>query len=271
MVKGMRDSEVTLSRLPEGQRRLFVRAKATEVDSFIKNEAVRKCLNNEEIKRAFEARRIVRARWVLTWKPVPPEDKQEALLDSKTNADTLHTSDGNKKAKARIVLLGFEHPSLLDSKFKTSAPVQSTLGRNLLYCMATHHQWEIEGLDLSTAFLQTQPTEADRELWTSGVQELREALDIGPEGIMRFLRNVYGSTTAPRGLWLDLHKTFTALGAQAILGERCLWIWLSKDRIDGDHPLTIGAVGGHVGDFHRLGDGSAEWDSIKKAIDGAYK
>ena len=264
MVKKMRDSEVTLSRLPEAHRRLFVRAKAKEVDSFIKNEAVRKCLENDEIK-------IVRARWVLTWKPVPHADKAEALQDSQSNPLTLHTSDGSKKAKARIVLLGFEHPSLLDSKFKTSAPVQSTLGRNLLYCMATQHQWEIEGLDLSTAFLQTQPTEADRELWTSGVQELREALDVGSEGIMRILRNVYGSTTAPRGLWLDLHKTFTALGAQAILGERCLWVWLSKDRMDGDHPWAIGAVGGHVDDFHRLGDDSPKWNAIKQSIDNAYK
>ena len=46
MVKKMRDSEVTLGRLPHHEREVFVRAKAKEVDSFLKNEAVRKCLDS---------------------------------------------------------------------------------------------------------------------------------------------------------------------------------------------------------------------------------
>ena len=270
MVKKLRDSEVSLTKLSAVERLLFVRAKAKDVDSFIKNEAVRKCQNREEVRSAFDNKRVVRARWVLTWKSVPPEDQLAAKDDARDNPTTTHTASGTKKAKARIVLLGFEHPSLLDSNYKTSSPVQSTLGRNLLYSMAAHKQWELEGLDLSTAFLQTQPTEADRDLWTSGVAELREALGVGEEGIMKILRNIYGSTTAPRGLWLDLHKTLTSLGAQPVLGERCLWIWLSKHRLDGDRPLTIGAMGGHVDDFHRIGDSSDEWLSIKKAIDKAY-
>ena len=62
--------------------------------------------------------------------------------------------------------------------------------------MSAQHQWPIEGLDLATAFLQTQPTEADERLWTTSVEELREALGVGSEAIMRILRNIYGSTTA---------------------------------------------------------------------------
>ena len=272
MVKKMRDCEVNISRLPEHERPLFSRAKAKEVDSFLKNEAVRKCLDDEEIKKAYESSRIVKARWVLTWKLVPPEDRQEALDDSQKNLATLHTKDGARKAKARIVLLGFQHPSLLDPSLKTASPVQSSLGRNLLYTMAAHHQWELEGLDLATAFLQTQPTEADQELWTTGVEELRQALDVGAEGIMRIFRNIYGSTTAPRGLWLALHKRLTELGAQPVLGERCLWVWLSKTDMDEDHPKVIGSMGGHVDDFHRIGDGtSAEWCEIKEKINNAYK
>ena len=271
MVKKMRDSEVVLTKLNPAERKLFGRAKAKEVDSFVKHEAVRKCLDDREVRQAYETNRIVKARWVLTWKLVPPEDREEAIQDANTNDNTVHKKDGMKKAKARIVLLGFQHPSLLDPNFKTASPVQSTLGRNLLYTMSAQHQWMLEGLDLATAFLQTQPTEADQELWTSGVQELREALGIGEEAIMRVLRNIYGSTTAPRGLWLDLHKTLTKLGATPVMGERCLWRWTSKDRKDRDHKLTIGAMGGHVDDFHRIGDGSEEWLAIKASIDKACK
>ena len=118
--------------------------------------------------------------------------------------------------------MGFQHPSLLDRSFKTSAPVTSMIGRNIIYLLASHHQWELEGLDLATAFLQTQPTEADANLWTTGVAELREALGVGQEGILKVLRNIYGSTTAPRGLWLDLHRTLVKLGGQAVLGERSM-------------------------------------------------
>ena len=105
-----------------------------------------------------------------------------------------------------------------------------------------------------------------------GVEELREALGVGEEGIMRILRNVYGSTTAPRGLWLDLHRKLTSLGAQAVLGERCLWIWLSKVQMDGNHPRMIGGMGGHVDDFHRTGDReSPEWLEVVEKINQAYE
>ena len=274
LAKKMRDSEVSLVKLPVHEKQLFARAKTKEVDSFLKHEAVRRCLDDEEVKKAFDSQRIVRARWVLTWKSTPQEELADAKTDARTNPATVFTSDGSKKAKARIVLLGFEHPSLLDPSFKTSSPVQSTLGRNLLYNMSVQNQWPLEGLDLATAFLQTQATEADKEIWTSGVQELREALGVGEEGITRILRNIYGSTTAPRGLWLDLHKTLTSLGAVPVRGERCLWVWPSgtlKDRLgDREFPRIVGAMGGHVDDFHRIGDGSPEWLEVKTRINQAY-
>ena len=127
------------------------------------------------------------------------------------------------------MLLGFQHPSLLDRQFKTAAPVQSMVGRNLLYLLATHHQWPIHGLDFANAFFQTQPAEANQEIWTTGVAELRSALGLPESGIMRALRNIYGSTTAPRGLWFDIHKKLVRLGAVPILGERCLWGWFSSE------------------------------------------
>ena len=271
LVRKMKDAEVVLSKLSPGERELFRRAKAKEVESFIKNEAVRRCTDDAEVRRAYETRRIVRARWVLTWKLTPSEDLEEAKKDAAENSKSVHTKDGLKKAKARIVILGFEHPSLLDPNFKTASPVQSTLGRNLIYAMAAHHQWQLEGLDLATAFLQTQATEADQELWTTGVQELREALGVGSEEVMRILRNIYGSTTAPRGLWLDLHNTLTKLGAEPVLGERCLWVWKSATERDGPHAKAIGVMGGHVDDFHRIGDDSPEWLSIKESVNKAYK
>ena len=71
LVKKMRDSEVVYSRLTNDLKEVFNRAKTKEVSSF-KAAAVRKALNSEEVREAFGQGRIMRARWVLTWKPTPP-------------------------------------------------------------------------------------------------------------------------------------------------------------------------------------------------------
>ena len=145
------------------------------------------CHRNDEVREAMGSGRIVRARWVLTWKLVPPEDQDEARQDASTNPSSTHTSDGLKKAKARIVLLGFEHPEIGNVDYKTSSPVQSMLARNLLYQATCQHSWQLEGLDLATAFLQTAPTSADANLWTYGVAELRSALGLDTNGIMKVM------------------------------------------------------------------------------------
>ena len=275
LVKKLNNSEVVLKNLSASDKELFARAKAKEVDSFLRNQAVRKCLSSEEVRRAFDSKRIVHARWVLTWKNIPPEERDEILQEVRDKPGTTTArSDGSRKAKARIVLLGFQHPSLLDPRFKTSAPVISSMGRNLIYLLSAMNQWELEGLDLATAFLQTQPTEADAEIWTTGVRELREALGVSDGEVMRILRNVYGSTTAPRGLWLSLNNTLGEKGARVARGERCLWMWHSKTEKDasGKFPRLIGVMGGHVDDFHRCGDqNSSEWLAIRAEIDAAYK
>ena len=127
---------------------------------------------------------------------------------------------------------------------------------------------------MATAFLQTQPTEADQRLWTSGVAELKEALGVPQDSVLRILRNFYGSTTAPRGLWLDLHKKLVGIGGIPALGERCLWLWFSKterDPVKGT-PKLLGAMGGHVDDFHRVGDQKSDkWLDVCRKIDAAYQ
>ena len=53
---------------------------------------------------------------------MPTDEQKEAKEDADKNPRTLHDRQGRRKAKARIVLLGFQHPSLLDPTFKDSEP-----------------------------------------------------------------------------------------------------------------------------------------------------
>ena len=274
LVGKMRDCEVRWEKLSPQHRTLFSRAKTKEVTSFIQQAAVRKCLDLAEDKEARESGRIMKCRWVLTWKPIPEEERQDALADARHNPGTTVDPEGMKKAKARIVLLGYQHPDLLREGFNSSAPVQSVLTRNLAYMMTVTNGWQLEGLDLSTAFLQTAPKEEMR-IWTQGVAELREALGIGDDQLMRVLKDFYGSTTAPRGLWQDLHAKFTDLGATKIMSDPCMWIWseaVENPRNEMDRYRTIGMMGGHVDDFNRAGDmTNPKWIAIRAEIDKAYK
>ena len=248
----------------------MIERKTKEVNSFISNAAVRRCHDLAEEEEAKSSGRLMRCRWVLTWKPTPEEGLAEAKAEVAAKPDsTTFTADGSKKAKARIVLLGYEHPDLLTEAHKTSSPVQAVLTRNLSYQLVMQMGWNIEGIDMSTAFLQTLPSEEEKKLWTSGVKELREALQIPEGGVLRILKNFYGSTTAPRNLWENIDATMTELQALRIKGDKCFWLW--TEVVDGN-TVPLGFMAGHVDDFHRAGnENSPRWQEIKHSIDTRYR
>jgi len=171
----------------------------------------------DEENQAKESQRILRARWVLVWKPIPDEDRAEAQ-------EKALNPDGKRKAKAHIVVMGFEH--LLNPTFNSTAPVQSQLMRNLSLCLVAQKKWVLEGLDLTTAFLQTGKTEESREIWTYGVPELRAALGAEDHEVLRILKNIYGNATAPRGRWEDIDKTLKSMGGIRLLGDSSFWVWV---------------------------------------------
>lgn len=151
---------------------------------------------------------------------MPDESLAQAQQEVAEKPDkTCLTSDGKRIAKVRTVLLG-----LLSGTHKTSLAVQAVLTRNQSYQMVMQNDWEIEGIDMNTAFLQTEPTE-EGKLRTSGVQELREAFQVPSDGVLRIFKAFYGSTTAPRNLWENIDKALVdELGALRIKGAKCFWL-----------------------------------------------
>ena len=275
LVQKLRDCEVRYEKLRPEHKKLFDKAKSKEVNSFISNAALRRCLDWEEEQEAANSGRVMRCRWVLTWKPTPDESLEEAQQEVRDHPDTTAlTSDGKRKAKARIVLLGFEHPDLLKDSYKTSSPVQAVLTRNVSYQLVLEEGWDIEGMDMSTAFLQTLPSEESKRLWTYGVRELREALQVPEGGVLRILKNFYGSTSAPRNLWENVDSALKSLGAIKIKGDPCFWLWLEpfEDPTGASQFRPLGFMSGHVDDFHRAGRReNAKWISICEQIDKLYK
>ena len=275
LAKKMSGAEVQYRKLNDEDRRLFKNAKNSEVSSFLRTEAIRRCLNWEEEQEARRSGRVLKSRWVLVWKGVPEESREEALHDHVNNPNTTYNKNGTKKAKARIVVLGYQHPDLLSPSMSTTAPVQCQLTRNLSFCVAAQRGWQLESLDMSTAFLQTGKTEEPRRIWMHGVDELNEALGAAPHEVLRILKNVYGNATAPRGLWEDVDRTMQSLGARRVIGDASFWIFTAptpQPRNECDVEILLGYIGGHVDDFQRAGDLSdPRWLEIRNAIDKAYK
>lgn len=84
----------------------------------------------------------MRMRWVLTWRRQP---------------------DSTQKGKARLVVLGYTAPDLLEVETASSTP--SRRARNLFYVKAAEHNWTTYLADVSTTFLQSNKTEEHRNIF----------------------------------------------------------------------------------------------------------
>ena len=100
-------------------------------------------------KTAVPITRIMAMRWILTWKEAPE----------------------GTKAKARLVAKGFTDPDLLT--IRAEAPTLSNIGRHCLLQLACSHKFKLEVGDVSTAFLQGDKKEQNRDVNLEPTADLR--------------------------------------------------------------------------------------------------
>ena len=70
---------------------------------------------------------------------------------------------GSPRAKARLIVRGYNDHDALTTGLDTSSPTTSRLSRNMLLSLAVNLGWKEWTADISTAFLQVLPQE--RKLW----------------------------------------------------------------------------------------------------------
>ena len=103
---------------------------------------------------------VLRCRWVLTWKPIEAKDQDPQ-------------NPKEKKAKARLVVLGYLDPAI--DKLTRDSPTLSKHSRMLLLQVLASYGWDLRSFDIKAAFLQGKPQE-DRIIGVEPVPELAEAL-----------------------------------------------------------------------------------------------
>ena len=128
--KARKNIEVSLKKLEPSDRAEFQRAMSVEANSFLTTEAIRICE-----RAGIPKERIMKMRFVLTWKPI---------LDSEGNQT-------GRKAKARLIVRGFEDPDLLE--VDRESPTLSAMGRNLLLTQCAQRKYPVSVGDIRTAFL----------------------------------------------------------------------------------------------------------------------
>ena len=98
-----------------------------ELSQVLAAKAVRRLSQEEELN--LKPERSLRMRWVLTWK---------------------YTESGDKKAKARLVILVYQHPEL--SSEPTAAPTLGKMSRHLKLQACALHKLRVHFGDVSSGF-----------------------------------------------------------------------------------------------------------------------
>ena len=123
-------------------------------------------------------------------------------------------ADGSRRFKARLVIRGFEQEYGIDFT-ETFAPVAKFVTVRMLFALAAKYDWEIEQMDVVTAFLNPQ-------LQEEVFMELPEGYPVpdshifprtsGGRLICRLRKCLYGLKQAPRAWYTDIDIYLNSIG-----------------------------------------------------------
>ncbi|CAE7347134.1 RE1 [Symbiodinium sp. KB8] len=231
--------EVSYHKLNETQRRAMDEAKMAEVQAWVASKVAKAA----EAKVSMDE--ALRMRWVYTFKAV--------------------TDDPSKiKAKARIVVLGFSDPALLERE--TSSPALTRTSKMLLLNLAVARRWRIMAGDVRTAFLQAKSQDRVHPLYARPLPELAEAFGLPVGQMIELLGSAYGLTSAPREWYMDLSATLRNLGAEVCVTDPCLW------RVIAENGDVVGVLGIHVDDILMAGnEQEKQWVEFLHRLHGSYQ
>ena len=229
----VRKGEVNQKQLSLVEREQFVEAKRSELEQYFNNN-VWEFSSTLEGQKAEAAGRVITARWVLTWKTIDAEE------DSPTRW----------KAKARLVLRGFEDPDLLS--LQKAAPTASRLSRMMLLSVAQWSSWNVMCGDVKTAFLSGK--EFTRELIVRLPADCSPLLGAGPGPcFMKMRKSAYGLADAPLLWYQEADRRLKSGGWVRHPIDQCCYLLSEKNKKDSSQRL-IAMIILHVDDLLITGE-----------------
>ena len=196
--------EISERHLTPDELQQFRAAKSVEVTNFIS-------------ARAFEAipdhlkpslNQAIKMRWILTWK---------------------YREDGNKKAKARAVLLGYQDPCYEERA--THSPTTTRQTRQLQLQLSSSMKFTSRKGDVTGAFLQSRTYPG--ELYCIPCPEICRAMNLPEESITRVRKACYGLVDAPLEWYRSICNFFEfgKVGLRRLWSDPCCWILQRGEKI----------------------------------------
>eukprot|EP00435_Cladocopium_sp_Y103_P009141 s696_g2.t1 len=210
--------EVDYRKQTPGDRALFDAAKTKEIQAWIDHGTVKRVTRG-----TLSSDQIMRCRWILTWKSPSPGMTE-------------------RRAKARLVVLGFEDPGL--QTVPNDAPTLSKDGKQLLLQQVSSRRWKLINFDISTAFLKGHGD--GRPLGLHAPPELKDKLGIKGDDQCALTGGAYGRIDAPYLWYKALRSTLESLGFVACPLDGCLFSLVTPDQ--QGRPQVKGVLGVHVDD-----------------------
>ena len=168
--------EVKLKELNTEDQHRFAVAKHKECGAWLSHKTVTKVAKGQIPEHA-----IMRCRWLLVWKS-PSGNEEPGDLNAE-----------GKRAKARIVVIGYEDPDI--GEIPQDAPTLTKDGRGAVLQMVSSCGWSLISFDISTAFLHGKGD--GRVLGLHPTPEIREMLQMGEDDQCKLEGGAYGRVDAP--------------------------------------------------------------------------
>ena len=204
----VRRGEVSERTMNVEEREQFIQAKMKELQTYFGNH-VWEFANPDFLEK--NKARVITARWVLTWK-----------WDEENN---------RPKAKARLVLRGFEDPDLFG--LEKSAPTAGRIGKLTLMDMATINGWQVVCGDVRAAFLSGAGFE--REIVVKLPRDCGPLLGLGSQetAYMKMLKSAYGLADAPLLWFREASKRLERIGFVPMELDKCTFGFYENEELKG--------------------------------------
>ncbi len=179
------------------------------------------------------------------------EDEGQKAISSRWVLNEKTNSDGSTCIKARLVARGFEE-RLADQRVES--PTCSRQGLRMGFVIASSLDWELNAMDISSAFLQGNMLK--RTVY------VKPPTDINADGkLWRLKRCLYGLSDAPREWYDRVCEEMKQLGGKLSSYDNSVFIWHDKE------GNLVGTITIHVDDFEYSGTSNWHKDVINKLIE----
>jgi hypothetical protein len=182
-------TEVKLSQLTSAEQAEFDRAKAAEIANWLSTGTVCRVLRNK-----LSPEQILRCRWIYTWKPIESVEERSKL-------------GKNRKAKARLVVLGYLDPAL--EEIPRDSPTLNRQSRMLILQLIASMNWDLLSFDIKAAFLQG--STQGRVIGIEPPPEMVKAMKLSSSEICQLSKSAYGLIDAPFLWFQELDKALREL------------------------------------------------------------